>query len=351
VFADVQVPDDFVLGNPHPSTTLCFSGNKLARAVAAENLVQQISGISFSQQRADFPMSSKFQGQNLAAFYVALAQAIRARGCMFDRGDVNVETYVNVLRSLVFHAHKIEQNKDIPDWLKPRKFEAVLWAADSENKIVIGTTPDGFTFHACEADPNTYRSKPPPPTTDCPPMMASVLVVPVDEFLKSTTGVEHYFMATLKAFSSIGLIITSNLGLAVASPIAQTATTLVNPMPLSQYQMNYSIDETVTEEIKMGNLHQRDVQGDPQASDQSFVVTRFFPYINYADLKQGLENDIENVLRPDFKKLGVLDRNPYDMSQVDSSMENLELKAYREILRERAEYFKEQAEKKAKKKP
>ena len=318
---NVQVTDDSLISYPHPSATPCFSGDRLAKAIAAENLLQKITGITFNKVRADFDMSSIYKGSKLTEFYVELAQAVKARNCVFDKGNVKVDSYVHVIQALAYHSYKIEPTETIPEWLKPGKFIAVLAGSDSDNEIVITLNKYGFVFHKCEADPNTYGSKPPPPTSHCPPLMNSVAFVPVDQFLKNTTGFDHFLMTTLKAFGSIGLIVTSNLSYALASPVAQTALAVANPTPLSDYEMEYEVDKVVQQTVEMGNLRDQKRKMNHKGYDNNtFLVTRWFPNMTYAELKSGLRANIENILTEDFSKLDALKHDPTNMYEIDSAM-------------------------------
>ena len=319
--ATPQITDDSLIGYPHPSATPCFSGSRLEKAIVAENLLQKMTGITFNTVRADFDMSSVYKGSKLTEFYVKLAQAVKAHDCVFDKGDIKVDSYVHVIQALAYHTYKIDPAETIPEWLKPGKFIAVLAGSDNDNEIVITLNNYGFVFHRCEADPNTYGSRPPPPTSHCPPLMNSVAFVPVDQFLKNTTGFDHFLMTTLKAFGSIGLIVTSNLSYALASPIAQTTLAIVSPTPLSDYEMEYEVDKVVQQTVEMGNLREQKRKMNSDGHDKNiFLVTRWFPNMTYEELKAGLRANIEKILTEDFDKMDALKHDPTNMHEIDSAM-------------------------------
>lgn len=302
----ILVPQvSFAFGKRSPyqlSREACLKGAHSQLDVQASHIL--LSALGVSHPKLSDTIDSLAPGPARGVFNAKLHQSMETIGCAFD--DIaQFDTVEQVMDAIEIHSYKISPS-DTPKFLRPG-FVAIMAGIDSDNTIVIETTTDGFVFHVCEADPNTFGSKPPAPTPNCQKLLNGSFFIPIDEMLEQTSGLKAAILTVLKAIGSMSIIVTSNLGLTIASPAAQVVSTVIAPDPIASYERDHMVDVATQDMLSMGQRR----AGDNPRGEDGMVVTRLLPY-SYADLKSAMIDILKSEFKDEYDQLQSYSHDPND---------------------------------------
>ena len=288
----------------------CLAGDEKARTKMAQGIFEDLTLECVPEQSSELSVFFKNNSKKNHEFMVKLGVEMKKRGCAFSK-KMDFSTVSETLASISEKTFQLADPSEIPSWMQPG-FTAVLAGYDSDSTLVIETSQDGFIFHRCERDDTNPTSVAPPPSLECPLLFNSAVFIPVDRLLLRAGGVKYAVLSVLKAVASVSVVVTSNLGLAAISPIAQTAVNLVNPTPIADLRRDQQVKQAIQDLLEMGNVKNLDHQdGSPAgiSGPGGAVVTRLFPF-KYDDMKQAMIDVNQGIEKSMYRQLKMIEKDP-----------------------------------------
>ncbi len=308
----------------------CLEGTDAEKQNAAQQIFLSLvaetvpaKGGKMAALPTDEKMMAAFSKDVEGHFFHKLALEMQKHGCAFS-DSAKFSSVGETIDSIAKDSYKISPNAGVPQWLKPG-FKAVLGAYDNNNTIFIETTASGFIFHACEHDSNTPGNDAPAPTESCPTLFNKSLYVPVEELLQRTSGLKYKVLLVLKALAGTSVILTSNLGLGVVSPVAAAVVNLTNPDPLAVMKRDQTIGDATIAFLQLG--------AHSSALDDKLIVSRMLP-AKYDDLKEALTDVVGQIFQSEYKKLGEINKHPENPNLSLMPAEQIETEFHERVQKE-----------------
>lgn len=302
----------------------CLMGDKKDRLVLSARILSQLVKDP-ATLTPDAELTSLNLVDSTTSIYSQLGKKADDLGCEFTP-RARFKTVKDAIYALGNHAMQIKQTKEnAPSWLKPGFKAVIAGDDDSKSRIFLTTTPDGFKFYKCEEDP--ISGTVPHVGTGCDPLMDGTFVVPVEELLNKARGPRHAVLLVLKTVGQFSVAFTSVLGLNLASPVAQTISTMIDPNPLNLVQRDHKISVAIQDLFMLGENNQADLTKD------DFILTRRLPF-KYADLKQAIQDILQDIDQKEYRELEKYAASVHNPSVKKTTAYKQELEFHNQIVQD-----------------